>query len=242
MGYSQDIFPKQEELHPQISDQGFDFMKNEVNLNDKGESDHLFGNNFDEFDNKDDANEVNPELEPEPVADQQMVSEEVDEKPDLNKVSEQEPQSPVGSNKDTPMSPKGAENVSDNVEPRPTNLVQTTLTSIKYLQKKPVGASTPLVKQADMDVKDDHSYMTNINENKSNFEERSGRSARNRPNPKIWGDEYVTSLTGKRKNMQLEHADDKPEPENDQVVKRVPIKKRETKVEVGFFLIINIFL
>lgn len=52
-----------------------------------------------------------------------------------------------------------------------------------------------------MSVQDEHSFMTSNNLNKSNYDNRPKRKSRDKPNPKIWRDEYVTSITGKRKSM-----------------------------------------
>lgn len=84
--------------------------------------------------------------------------------------------------------------MSDNVELQ--NRTQPSKSNhVKYLEKKPIGTSTPLVKKETMEVQEDHSYMTNVDGNKSNNDDRSHRSTRpHKLNPKIWRDEYVTSI------------------------------------------------
>ena len=50
-------------------------------------------------------------------------------------------------------------------------------------------------------MQDEHSSQTTNNLNKSSYDHRPKRKSRDKPNPKIWRDEYVTSITGKRKSL-----------------------------------------
>jgi hypothetical protein len=225
------MFPKPVMLQPQMSDQPFDFMKNEISLNHKADSDAAFGENFGDFSNKmvGSLAEV-PDFSQKLTESHKSVKKESNFDFENKPASELDPQSPSGSNHEKPSTPRGEENMSDNVEP--LNRTHGAKSSnVKFLEKKPMGASTPKTKQNDMGVQDEHSYLTNGND-RNNYENRSHRSARHKFNPKIWGDEYVTSITGKRKNMVVEN-EDKSEKEGSQGNNKVSIRKRDTKVEVS---------
>jgi hypothetical protein len=77
------------------------------------------------------------------------------------------------------------------------------------------------------------SYFSNTQELENNPDIRSRRSARHRKNPKIFRDDYVTSITGKRRPVETPHDLDGKSNDDQPTIKKKPGRKRENKIEVS---------
>lgn len=225
------MIPQDSFINDVDSQNAFNFLQEDINFDDNNRSQNSEGPNFPDFSHRHSEGflvlTTNQDKKEEGVhSDKKLSNFDPINKPSESKYEHEElhpPNSPIIETR-KPIS-EAHPNVSNQTQEVPKQIPAT-------LQKREPLPPPKSVSREGFEEKEDMSQYSNTQDNEIHSERRYKRSARHRKNPKIFRDEYVTSMTGKRK-VQQQDSESKSNDNLSCANKKTPGRKRKNKIEVS---------